>query len=333
MRHHHGWFLFFWLGVFLAAIWVPSAVFAGGEVNPWSVELRALVIVVDPRLPSCEDRTLTEQYRWNPPARLAEEFIRDVETATHGQVRFSVAETIEDHDWPPFLDGATPYSDETFRQDWEKDRTFAGKCDYVALLEKHGVREKVESGQIDEVWLFGFPGMGCFETCMAGAGAIWCNGPVIQPFTCSRSFVVYGFNYERGVDCMLEDLGHRVESVMAHVFRNDPPDSPWSRFTQYDKTHPGEAGCGNVHFAPNSQRDYEWGNPTPVPSTCEDWAKNFPDLTGSKTTVACDEWGGGDMRLHHLWWFSHLPHHPGTAEGKLLNWWKYVFAWNTYKDS
>jgi len=27
-----------------------------------------------------------------------------------------------------------------------------------------------------------------------------------------------GFNYERGVGEMLEDLGHRAESILSHVF-------------------------------------------------------------------------------------------------------------------
>ena len=40
--------------------------------------------------------------------------------------------------------------------------------------------------------------------------------------------------------------------------------------------------------------------------------------------VTCDEWGGGDMRLHHLWWFRHLPHVAGEVDGISTNWWTYV---------
>ncbi|EKD83422.1 MAG: hypothetical protein ACD_39C00686G0002 [uncultured bacterium] len=301
--------------------------------DDWSLQPRALVIVVDPFMNSVSGETLVEHYRWNDSNRLAQKFVEDITTATHGQVQFEIAETIIDHDWPPFLDNVAPFEGETFKHAWEGKREFPGKCGYAAILEKHGVRDKIESGQIDEVWMFGFPGMGCYETRMAGEGAIWCNGPVIEDFPCSRPFVVYGFNYERDVDCMLEDLGHRAESMLAHVFRDAGPDSAWARFTRYDKTHPGEAGCGNVHFAPNSQSNYDWGNPASVDSTCDDWALNFPALNGLKKRVNAEEWGNGDMRLHHLWWFARFPHHSGEFEGKLANWWKYIFAWDAYQNS
>lgn len=98
----------------------------------------------------------------------------------------------------------------------------------------------------------------------------------------------------------------------------------WERFTLYDKVAPGNAGCGNVHFAPNSERDYDWGNQRYVWSNCDDWL-NYPNLTGKKRLVNCDEWGGGDIRAHHRWWLNHLPKAPGLApDGKLANWWKYV---------
>ncbi|MDD3147612.1 MAG: hypothetical protein PHD82_09945 [Candidatus Riflebacteria bacterium] len=51
-----------------------------------------------------------------------------------------------------------------------------------------------------------------------------------------------------------------------------------------------------------------------------------------KTHPGQAEWGNGDMRLHHLWWFSRFPHHPGTFEGKLANWWKYIFAWDEHRN-
>jgi hypothetical protein len=38
------------------------------------------------------------------------------------------------------------------------------------------------------------------------------------------------------------------------------------------------------------------------------------------------EWGGGDIRLHHLWWLRHFPHWAGSTGGRLNNWWDYVLA-------
>lgn len=133
-----------------------------------------------------------------------------------------------------------------------------------------------------------------------------------------------GFNYERGVGEMLEDMGHRAESIMAKMYEGKRGEANlWERFTRYDKTHPGRAECGNVHFAPNSLRDYDWGNPRPVKSGCDDWL-NFPDFTGVTRLVSCSEWGSGDTRLHHLWWFKHLPHTGGETNGIANNWWAYI---------
>ncbi|MFZ5950012.1 MAG: hypothetical protein ACOYXC_04880 [Candidatus Rifleibacteriota bacterium] len=300
--------------------------------DSWTIRPGVLVIAVLPLADDSMSQALNEKYGWNDPLLLAKDFIADIKTITHGQVQPEIRQVILDPNWPEFCNDMPVYDHSTFKQDWEIDRKFAGKFDYVAFLKKHQVRKWVENKNIDEVWIFGFPGMGCYETCMAGEGAIWCNGPVIEGFQCSRSFVVYGFNYERDVDCMLENLGHRAESMLAHIYRNDGPENPWARFSRYEKNHPGEAGCGNVHFAPNSERDYDWGNPRKVYSTCDDWARNFPALTGEKKLVSAEEWGSGDMRLHHIWWMSRFPHHAGEFEGKLANWWKYIFDWNNYRN-
>jgi hypothetical protein len=59
-----------------------------------------------------------------------------------------------------------------------------------------------------------------------------------------------------------------------------------------------------------------------VPSYCDDWY-SFPELPGRARIVDADEWGGGDMRLHHLWWFDHLPRVSGATFGVSNNWWEY----------
>ncbi len=32
------------------------------------------------------------------------------------------------------------------------------------------------------------------------------------------------------------------------------------------------------------------------------------------------DWGGGDMRNHHRWWFAHIPKTTGVSN----NWWEYM---------
>jgi hypothetical protein len=166
---------------------------------------------------------------------------------------------------------------------------------------------------------------------MGGPGAFWCNAPPLAAGAehAARRFVIMGYNYERGVGEMLENLGHRAESILSHAFRFTRGEANlWERFTRYDKTHPGQAEVGNVHFAPNSRRDYDWGNTTRVLSRCHTWL-NFPDLQGEPRLVDCREWGHGDTRAHHLWWFRHFPHVAGETGGLLHNWWQYCLDPNT----
>jgi hypothetical protein len=180
-------------------------------------------------------------------------------------------------------------------------------------------------GDFDEVWFFSFPYAGDYESTMAGPGAFWCNSPPIKGTEhCRRRFVVMGFSMERGVDCMLENFGHRAESIMKRVYElHGKRENMWERFTRYDKTAPGQANVGTMHFAPNSVKDYDWGNKTPVASFCDDWL-TYPSLRGVSRTVNCADWGNGDMRAHHLWWFNRLPKSPGETDGVSNNWWEYV---------
>ncbi len=111
---------------------------------------------------------------------------------------------------------------------------------------------------------------------------------------------------------------------MSAVYRRHPDHlNRWKHFCRYDLTTPGRSSCGNVHFAPSSQVDYDWGNPRTVMSDCDDWL-NYPHLTGARRAVDRREWGGGEMRAHHLWWLRHLPRAEGMTDGVLNTWWRYL---------
>jgi hypothetical protein len=258
-----------------------------------------------------------------------------VRGASLAYAQYEIAERIEVGGFPLKADGFR-YTEESFLRCWRARSGFhqPDLVDYHALLDEFDVIRKINSGAIDEVWLFGFPYAGYYESIMVGPGAFWCNAPPLQHRAGAgragtspaptRRFVIMGFNYERGAGEMLEDLGHRAESIMSKVFEHTRGEANlWERFTRHDKTHPGRAECGNVHFAPNSLRDYDWGDTRPVKSKCDDWL-NFPHFTGATRTVNCNEWGDGDIRLHHLWWFKHFPHVEGETNGIANNWWTYI---------
>jgi hypothetical protein len=302
-------------------------------LNPSPIRSRVLSIIHDPIISFERERKLHQVLRWNDPDDLARRYIADVHECSYGLVNYEIVERIEVDGFPAKQDGFQ-YTAESYLACWRSRSGFhqPDDVDYYHLLAEFDVISKINSGAIDEVWLFGFPYAGYYESIMAGPGAFWCNAPPLEyragtrfaPAP-TRRFVVMGFNYERGVGEMLEDLGHRAESILSKVFETAHGDANlWERFTRYDLTHPGRAECGNVHFAPNSLRDYDWGNPRPVPCRADAWLK-FPDLSGSPRMMNCAEWGGGDIRLHHLWWFRRFPHVVDGATNNILhNWWAYV---------
>ena len=94
-------------------------------------------------------------------------------------------------------------------------------ADYPRIVAEHQLLQRAENDEFDEVWLFGGPYFGYWEAAMAGTGAYFCNGGPVPNSPCRRRFVIMGFNYQRDVGPMLEDLGHRAETMLAHRFGSD----------------------------------------------------------------------------------------------------------------
>jgi hypothetical protein len=254
-------------------------------------------------------------------------FLGDILKASGGLVRYQIAERVDVPAFPPLRDGFR-YSAKDYMAvlHGTAQPHHPEEADYAAILREHRLLARVASGQVDEVWMFGFPHAGFHESTMAGPGAFWCNAPPRQSTGASRRrFVIMGFSYERTVGEMLESYCHRVESIMMRVFRGQPTGQDlWERFTRHEQRSPGGAACGTVHFAPNSAREYDWGNQTSVRSECDDWLHNFPAFKGDVREVNTTEWGNGDTRLHHMWWLSHLPRVAGRMNGIHNNWWQYI---------
>ncbi|RPI25843.1 MAG: hypothetical protein EHM70_19640 [Chloroflexota bacterium] len=297
---------------------------ATGSITP--VNRKVSLIILDPIMHSEGGRRMTKVMGWNDPDRLAADLIADLRTASYGYANFEIVERILVDEFPPLEDGFAYTSDE-FMRCWRSRQGFHNPVwvDYHRFVRDHNIISKVRSGAIDEVWTVGFPYAGFYESRMGGPGPFWCNAPPLENTSeASRRFIVMAFNFERGVGEMLESHGHRAESIMNHVYRSLTGErNLWKRFSRYDKTNPGQAEIGSVHYAPNSQTDYDWGNPTKVTCRSRAWM-NFPDLSAEPAVVDCAEWGNGDIRLHHLWWFMHMPHIPGATYGISNNWWEYI---------
>ena len=297
---------------------------------------KVLLLNYDPRVPGEGGKRLHEVCGWSDPHYLADACIGDLKDVSGGYVDYRIAEWKDIDAFPVKKDGFR-YTAESYMKCYRDGKGWhqPDGVDYTAILKEFGLERRVAAGEIDEVWLMGAPYAGYYESTMAGPNAYFCNSGPVEGIDSKRLFVIMGFNYERGVGEMLEDFGHRAESILRHVYGSwEPkPTHAWNRFTLYDKVAPGQAACGNVHFAPNSQGDYDWGNKSFVESTCDDWL-DYPNLTGRKRLVTAGDWGGGDCRAHHKWWFRRLPRAPGrAADGKLNNWWPYVIDPNPYPES
>ena len=293
---------------------------------PKPISQRVLMVVHNPRFPEQGNRPMNELFNWNDPVQLAEQYAADVNEVSHAYANYEIVEQITADEFPIKLTGFRYAPHEYW--DCQQGRSSFYQpdgVDYHAIIQQHQIFERVADGEIDEVWLFGFPYAGYYESIMVGPNSIFCNAP---PLTNSdragRRFVIMGFSYERGVGEMLENLGHRAESILSHVYRKEwQRTNYWEQFIRYEQRNPGQAACGNVHFAPNSLRDYDWGNTRKVHSTCDDWL-NFPNLTGEGRMVNCSDWGRGDIRAHHKWWFERFPCVVGETNGISHNWWEYV---------
>ena len=301
--------------------------------RPAPVTRKVLNIIYNPKVKSAGGKKLSEVMGWNDPDALTPQHIADIKSASFNYANYVVAERIEVDKMPTKIDGFT-YTPDDFVKLMKAGKGFhdPDAVDYHRILAEFKIIDKVNSGAIDEVWLHAFPYAGFYESIMAGPGAFWCNAPPLEKTdNAKRRFVIMGYNYQRGRGEMLENIGHRAESILTHVFRNHKGESNlYERFARYDKTNPGQAEVGIVHYAPNSVKDYDWGNKTKVMSRADTW-KNFPGRQGEARQMDTTEWGNGDTLAHHLWWFNHFPHITGGKDGVAYNWFKYVIDPNTVR--
>jgi hypothetical protein len=208
---------------------------------------------------------------WNHSTDLIPKYIAAMRQASADTLVYRVVNTVAVTTYPHLLDGRQ-YTDETWAlahaDDKQAYRDAHGNymlADYQRILQDFNILPQVKSRQIDEVWLFGGPYFGFYESRMVGRGAFWCNGPGIEQ-NCRR-FVVMGYNYERDVKEMVHDFGHRTESILARQFGSAPflqqlyaqqtaNLTPKNAFEQFLLTH------GTVHRQPGgadySQDEMAW---------------------------------------------------------------------------
>jgi hypothetical protein len=310
----------------------PIVALDSSEEPPQVTVLKTLVIVYDPIVEP--GKKLSQFMHWNNVEDLAKGFMTDVLQTSGGLARYQIIQRIDVDGFPAKVDGYV-YDAQTYLNVLRGvNRPYMPQeADYYAIIDRFNILQLIAKREIDEVWVFNFPHAGFYESIMGGPGAFWCNAPPLKNTDAAlRRFVIMGFSYERGVGEMLENMGHRAESILEKTFEGLIGSANlWKRFIRYEKTAPGKAAVGNIHFAPNSQRDYDWNNSSSVSSESDDWLKNFPNFKGEVRTVTSNDWGNGDIRKHHVWWFRHLPRVAGRKNGIHNNWWQYIMDPNQVK--
>jgi len=294
-----------------------------------TVTRKVLVLDFDPIV---NGQRLHSLLGWENPQTLEAQFVADVRSASGNYVRYQIVEHRQLDDFP-IKDDGFDYDDESYLDCWNNPDAnchMPDGVDYHKILTDYGsdVCALRNSGAIHELWVWGAPYFGFYESRLAGPGAFWYNSPPLTGTSCTKQLPIMGFSYERGNSEMLESFGHRAESAMTHTYggwEENRTSHNWDRFGLVKAQSPdyNYSGCGSVHYAPNSLSDYDWSRSIPVKSTCQDWL-NYPYLTGATQQIGCSFWdcsGYGYLK----WWFSHFPHFTGVAsDGKWNNWWRYV---------
>ncbi len=263
--------------------------------NQVRTDYYALVIHYDPRLGAAYGNKKISEYFtwWQDGDELINEYIDFLKRASGGQVNWHVVYHYDLEEFPPTTDPTGPWNGDNYVDNYNGPR-IEKDGDYYSIIydQRFDIINKVETGQIDAVWLMSFPFTKFWETCMAGQGAYYINGPPVTGINCSKKFVIYGFNFEREVGCMLENTSHMTENIMLRHALNWPRTwsfnvytevnawrdlkqrqrNDWEMFALTDVVNyvsyrtdpeaflmaPGFAQIGTAHYPPNAAYNYGW---------------------------------------------------------------------------
>ena len=293
---------------------------------------------------------------------------RFIEVGTNGAVQINIADSMHLNEFPAYVDFPSMTEEQFLKLFpvnekgkgewygwWTRNKEMhvipeeldAGMhFDYQRLLNKCNLVELRKLGAFDMVWVFGIDPLSMYESAMIGDAAFWINGREVHA-DC-ENFAMFGMTFSRP-DGALEDFCHMCECMMNYTygvpmqeysnriqFSDFSELNTWQKFylcqhnsPVYNKVY----GVGQVHFSPNSTRDYEWQSNTPVQSYHRSFLEDYPNVTNKKVTAftAGEYFADGDcpgdfaLIRHHIWWMQHMPHYKGRDEnGYRHNWWEYI---------
>ena len=271
---------------------------------------------------------------WSSPLSLTIGIINLFLEASNNHVVYNLAKmtTVTDQ-WPIKLDGFR-YNESTYLTAYQNGTLhLPNEVDYDAIIgdPRFDICGKLNRGEIDELWIYGGPYDGFYESRLVGPGGYWYNSsPMADTHGCNRLLPIMGLNFERGLPEAMHSFGHRAESALAEVYggwQENNISHNWDRFALVDFLSPNfqYSGCGNIHFPPNGVVDYDYENPSTAFTYCDDFL-NYPNLSNPLNvlqSVTCTKWNC-DHLGYLMYWYSHLPSKAGcTADWISTDWWQY----------
>ena len=294
---------------------------------------KALVLVFNPILSNGQN--LNTYMGWPAYPTLVQGIVDSLQTASEGQLQYTIVDTIVIADeWPVKIDGFR-YTEETYLQVMRGQAPGhdPDEVNYDLIIDQFDICGKLNRGEIDELWMYGAPYFGFYESRLVGPGGYLYNSPPLTAtHGCNKLLPIMGLSYERGVADAVHSFGHRTEASMTKVYggwEQNRTAHNWDRFGLAKVQSPNYtySGCGSVHFPPNGLAGYDYGSPGSTLTNCEDFG-NYPNLSDPLTVaqpVICMAWNC-DHLTYMLYWFSHLPSNAGCGSDLVANNWWYYFV-------
>jgi hypothetical protein len=177
---------------------------------------------MSPKVLAIDFRPAAIPANWYNTELLIEQYIDAMQKASRNTLVYHLMNILTVSEYPLLLDGRR-YTNATWSAALANDpKAFRDPhgaymlADYQRIIQDFNLIQLVMENLIDEVWMFGGPYFGFYESRMVGQNAFWVNGPGIE--RACRRFVIMGFNYQRSVKEMVHDFGHRAESILARKY-------------------------------------------------------------------------------------------------------------------
>jgi hypothetical protein len=307
---------------------------------------KVYLLIFNPRL--ANGKTLVEEKGWYNTDSIVQNAIDSFKRSSNGRLNYTITTRNEITDyWPMKEDGFTydetsynaalggsPHDPDTIAYD---NPYISGHNTGIFNDPTFDLCTKINNNEIDEVWIFGGPKFGIWESnSVRGPNAqegFSINGKSYSKTTCNKLVPIMGGNYEAVPYNFVHNFGHRAEAIMVQQLGyRQAIKSDWDKYVinagsiEYYQNQYYKAGCGTIHIPPNSTSDYMYDAHEPVQSYCQYFFENYPnisDISNNTTPISCEAWECNDLKYYE-WWFNHLPNKTGKkSDGTLNDWWKY----------